>query len=258
MLQFLGPFAFVTAAIYKGMTEYVFDWNFEIFEPSSTSVVLCALNEADSIHVALKSLAKQNVVAKFPDRFEFLLVDSNSEDDTASIAEGYGWKVVQAPRGKLKSRDLGNRIAQGKVIVSVDADSEYPPNWLNLMLRHFNDPNIVAVESPRLHPPPEGLAWTAISTWFYFLDSLGVAPKLCGSGSAFRRQAYFDSGGFKLEMDSAGMLTGLWKEEEMYFPWRLTQFGRVISDFHAPHLTSARRLRAIFDKRQTGGRISFV
>ena len=108
-----------TFSLYKFMTARVFDRNVVVAEPPFTSVVMCALNEEGFIEKALKSLEDQNVVCQFPASFEFILMDSNSEDATVAIAEDHGWTVNQAPRGKLTARHIGMEKARGEVVVSI-------------------------------------------------------------------------------------------------------------------------------------------
>jgi glycosyltransferase involved in cell wall biosynthesis len=237
-----------TFGIYKAMTARVFNRNDIVYAPTRyTSIVMCSLNEEGFIERTLQSLEDQNVLIENPADFEFILIDSNSEDGTVGIAENYGWKVYQAPRGKLTARHIGMEKAEGDIIVSVDADTLYPPNWLNLVLRWFRQPNVVGVVTPRLVDPTENLAISYVSTWMTLID---VGPLLVGGmrapgqSMALYKQAYFDVGGFNLNINQQNVHEMV-REEEIVFAMKLRRLGRLPVEWQAPCFTSLRRVRGI-------------
>jgi glycosyltransferase involved in cell wall biosynthesis len=247
-LSLLAAFAgfLATPALYNFMTSKVFNRRYPLVDdPPFISVVMCALNESGFIEDALKSLEDQNIVLHYPSSFEFILVDSHSEDDTAAIAENYGWTVYQASKGKLNARHIGMEKAKGNIVVSVDADTWYPPNWINLMLRWFNLNDVVGVVGPRLVAPEEMGGWaTAASIWLSLIDTgplmLG-GMRMPGQSVAFYRQAYFDVGGFDLTINQQNVHEMV-REEEIKFALKLRGIGKVPVDWQAPVFTSARRL----------------
>jgi len=208
------------------------------------SVIMCTLNEEEFIRNALESLEKQDVLSERPDEFEFIVVDSYSEDRTAEIAEEYGWTVYQCERGKLTARDFGIRKAKGEIIVSVDADTYYPKEWLGRILRYFSDVYVVGVTSPRFFNPKEvGLFLTFLTVVFSLVDvgPLGLGGfRITGQGSAFRKEAYFEVGGFDLSINQFNVHEMV-REEEIRFAWKLRRLGRVIVAWDAPVFTSGRR-----------------
>lgn len=227
--------------------------------PPLTSIIMCTLNEEDFIREALESLKGQDVLQTYPDRFELIVVDSHSEDRTVEIAEEYGWVVYQASRGKLTARDLGIGKARGEIIVSVDADTFYPKEWLGRILKHFKDESVVAVTSPRfLNPDEAGIFLTLLSVGFSLIDvgPLGLGGfRIIGNGSAFRREAYFQVGRFNLNIDQFNVHEMV-REEEIRFAWKLRRIGRVIVDWMAPVFTSARRAPILgIDKKYATQRI---
>jgi len=205
---------------------------------------MCSLNEAGFIERTLQSLENQNVCSKFPDKFEFILVDSHSEDKTVQIAEDYGWTVYQAPKGKLTSRDLGIKKAKGEVVASVDADTIYGCNYANLMLQWFKQPDVLGVVAPRLVNPEENLLATYLSVWMSLAD---VGPLLAGGmrapgqAIAHYRQAYFDVGGFNLNINQQNVHEMV-REEEIRFAMKLRRLGRVPVSWYSPCFTSLRRI----------------
>lgn len=229
--------------LHNFMTGVVNDASYPVTKPPFTSIVMCTLNEEKFIEDALCSLEGQNIICEYPKSFEFIVVDSHSEDDTAAIAEDYGWKVIQAQRGKLNARHKGMVEAKGCVVVSVDADTFYPKNWLNLMLQWFKRPDVVGVVGPRLVDPQEGSWATYVSVIFSLFDVgplLAGGMRVPGQSVAFYRQAYFDVGGFDLSINQQDMHEMV-REEEIRFALKLRRLGKVIVDWRAPCFTSGRR-----------------
>ena len=209
------------------------------------TIVMPALNEERYIQQTLVSLKEQKDIPR--GLAEIVVVDSLSSDETYNIAANYA-DVIQSGPGKLTARDAGVRYASGEIIVAVDADTKYPPYWLSRTLRHFANPGVVAVTGPRMHELDGGL----ISGPASFANG-----RLFGSNSAFRKNAYLASGGFDLsvnQQNSAAMV----EEEEVKFPARLSQYGRIIFDLSAYVWTSSRRFvaddPAYIQQIKTGGR----
>lgn len=216
-------------------------WNVHahVYPPPSTSIIVPTLNEERYVQTVLESLQDQNVRLEYPNRFEVLVVDSGSTDRTVEIAKKYA-KVLTAPMGKLTARHTGILNAKGKVIVGVDADTLYPPNYLNLILRRFNHQNVVGVSSPRLL----GLEGTNIISntayhWRAIYDGM-IGGRMPGSNSNFLKQAYYEVGGFNLSIDQ-GSVAQMIAEEEYAFPKRLRKIGKVAWEWTAPSFTSGRR-----------------
>jgi len=226
-----------TTMLYRYMMSEIWNERAKIHPIEETvSVVMASLNEESTIENALLSLRRQNVLREYEDLFEFILVDSYSTDRTVELAEPYVDRIIFCEPGKLTAKDKGIREAKGEIIVNVDADSFYPPNFLNLLLRHFREPSVVAVGSPRLVAEPNligvGYVWKAI------IDFI-LNNRLPGSSSAFRRQAYFEVGGYDLsinQFDRAEIV----QEEEVNITNKLKTIGKVKFDLKAPCLTSPR------------------
>lgn len=222
------------------MRSEVFNWNSPIKKPLKTTMVIPTLNEEAYIQETLASLENQNVKVAYPEKFETLLVDSGSEDQTIALAERYPVKIISAPKGKLTARHIGVMRAKGDVIVGVDADTYYPPNYLNLVLRHFHDPRVVGVTSPRLYRRDSNLIINAAVIWSNLLEGF-VGRRMPGSNSTMSKKAYIETGGFNLainQFDARAMI----KEEEYLFPDRLRRIGKVIREWKAPAYTSGRNV----------------
>jgi len=187
------------------------------------SVIVPAWHESDHLlYASLSSLRSQTVAQAYPDFFDFVFVGCDGVN--LSIPRRLGFRVLCASKGKLRARHLGIEASEGEIIVASDADSFYPPNWLNLILRPFYQPDVVAVSTP---------------TWFGALEPFVQVPKnlhyskrLSGRASAFLKKAYYLSGGFNLSADDVYEKTRdtkvLVEEEELRFFDRLRRFGKIV------------------------------
>lgn len=247
ILELLFGTLVATNMLERFMVNYAFNENDVVYEPPFTSIVMCSLNEEHFIETALRSIAKQNVCRAYPECFERILVDSHSTDNTVAIAEEYGWKVYQAQKGKLNARDLGFKKACGDIVVSVDCDTEYPPNWMNLVLKWFQAYDVVGVATPRLVNPSENPIATKLSVWMSLIDVgplLAGGMRVPGQSMAIRRAAYFATGGFNLDINQQNVHEMV-REEEISFARKLRQLGRVPVEWKAPCFTSLRRVMGV-------------
>src|SRR6187401_2282468 len=99
-------------------------WSSSLADPSSVSVVIPAMNEAEGIGpVVARLLATGNLR-------EVLVVDDGSRDDTAAHAAAAGARVIRHPynKGNGAAVKTGIRIANGEFVLIVDADGQHAPD----------------------------------------------------------------------------------------------------------------------------------
>lgn len=202
--------------------------------PSLVSIILPTYMEERYVEGALYSITNQNIVKAFRDKFEIIVVDSHSTDRTVEIAGRYADRVILAPKGLLTARTLAIERSNGDIVMAVNADSYYAPNFANILLRHFNDKNVVGVSGTRIH---QGLTGP-LTVLFY---TLHPKPIMLGSNSAFLKSTFYKIGGWNLNIDQS-KTSELQPEEEERFAKRLAQIGKVVFEPKAPAFTSSRRL----------------
>jgi len=101
------------------------------------SIVIPTLNEENCLPFLLESLKKQN----FSTNFEIIVADAGSKDKTIEIAKHYGCKITSGgfpPKGKNE----GGKIAQGDLILFIDADVFLPEKFLEEVLKEFEQKNL--------------------------------------------------------------------------------------------------------------------
>ena len=230
-------FSYATSRLYDRLTNEVYKRNARVYPPAGVvSIVIPAFNEEDNIQKTLNSILTQNILYKYKDYFECIVVDNESTDRTADIAKQY-CQVISAPRGKLNARDAGIKHASGDIIVSCDADCYYPPNWLNLLIRHFHRKDVVAVHAPFL---VQGNILVRIGYIWAAAIPLVSRYKMSGANSAFLKSVYFTVNGFDLSTDQFNR-EAIAAEEEVYFRRKLTYLGTVIFEVQAPCFTFQRQ-----------------
>ena len=110
---------------------------------SLISVVIAAFNEEKYLSLCLDALGKQT----YPrDRFEVIVVDNNSTDNTSRIAKKFGAKVIfEKKQGYVFALNRGMKEAKSDIIAVTDADTEVFPNWLSIIEEAFKEEDLVAV-----------------------------------------------------------------------------------------------------------------
>lgn len=98
------------------------------------SIVIPAKNEAAAIGDVVKRAR-----AVFPDA-ELIVVDDGSEDETASLAELAGAKVLRHPvsLGNGAAIKAGARSASGELIAFMDADGQHAPEDLAALVERID------------------------------------------------------------------------------------------------------------------------
>jgi GT2 family glycosyltransferase len=115
------------------------------------SIIIVNYNGRYLLDDCLSSLQKTN----FPkDKFEIIVVDNNSQDDSVAYIKKYfpEAKLVEAQEnlGFTGGNNLGLEHASGKYIALLNSDTRVTPNWLIEMLKSALDPK-VGIVAPKLY-----------------------------------------------------------------------------------------------------------
>jgi glycosyltransferase involved in cell wall biosynthesis len=198
------------------------------------SVIVPAYNEGAYLGRALHSLQHQD----YDGNYEIIVVDNNSTDDTAAVAAWYGVRVVSEPRqGVCAARQRGVDCAQGEIIVSTDADTTQPPDWLRTIDAGFAaSDKVVAVAGPCRYQDPSWWAKAYPTLLFGLVAAIyaltGFVFYVSATNIAIRRSAF---PGYDLKLTQGG--------DELDLLRRLRRRGFVNWLRHNVVTTSARRLQ---------------
>jgi len=149
------------------------------------SVVVAARNEESNIGNCLEALVNQS----YPwDRYEIVIVNDRSTDQTAAMVDRYREKynriklvnVKNLPQGispKKQALEQGIRAANGEIILTTDADCVPNQGWIQGMVGYF-EPAVGLVAG---FSPLEKNGKDTIFLRLLKLDSLSLAAVAAGS-----------------------------------------------------------------------------
>jgi glycosyltransferase involved in cell wall biosynthesis len=165
------------------------------FTDYSVTVVISAYNEENNIKNCILSLMKQTLPS------EIIIVDDGSSDHTFHICEALGVKTLrQNHKGPGSARNLGASKAKGDILLFVDADMQFSPNYVEKLVEPIIKGKAIATAHwnetvANWHNP-----WARCQTWFQGLpdkrrDALEI-PRNVHVYRAVRKDFFLDSGGF--------------------------------------------------------------
>ncbi|RIJ97563.1 MAG: hypothetical protein DCC43_10190, partial [Candidatus Brocadia sp.] len=189
------------------------------------SILIPAYNEEQAISSCLNSLTSLTY-----DNKEIFVIDDASTDRTTQIVERFlhnGVVLVRCEKngGRAAALNFGLQKATGDVIITTDADTVVPADWLQRFKPHFEEQGVVAVGGAYRAGNRDKTLANASSVLDYLLNGIGkkslVPNKLSGVNSAIRRDALVDLGGFN---------ENAWWCEDSELGWKLSERARIVYD----------------------------
>jgi glycosyltransferase involved in cell wall biosynthesis len=189
------------------------------------SIVVCTYNRADMLATVLENLAGQTLS---PDEFEILIVDNNSTDDTARIAQEFCAKYphfhyfLEKNIGLSHARNRGLAEARGVYVGYTDDDCRIPADWLEKAHR------IATEHAPAIFGGP-WLPFYTVPKPYWYLDKYdtymdGKYPTcaeyfqgkfVTGANIFILRTALISCGGFDTNLGMQGGNLGYHEEIEL-------------------------------------------
>jgi glycosyltransferase involved in cell wall biosynthesis len=178
--------------------------------PPFISVIVPVYNGASTIEACIDSLQTQ----EFPrDRFEIIVVESTSTDNTAEVLRRYTSKhqgVLLLNENEIRNaygaRNRGVRSAHGEILAFTDADCLARPDWLEELVRPFRDGKVGCVAGDIACALPRNLIEKYTGT-----DKLTAKPepgesfsRVLGGNCAIRRSVFLELGGYRTDPPSGG------------------------------------------------------
>jgi len=205
-------------------------------KPPLISVVIPAYNEEAYIKNCLESLKKQDLNRA---EYEVIVVDNASRDNTKKIIKSFPFRYTFEPeKSVVAARQRGANLAKGKIIVSADADTIYPPHWLTRIKKVFDkNPEIVALAG--------WIYFDNTTPFFNYIFALTQEfntsikrftrrfPLVYAANFAFRKTALDKVGGYPKHIPELG--------DQQYLLYNFFKIGEVLIDKKTYCITSGRR-----------------
>jgi len=206
----------IYTSIYLGLiatTFYIIGYNvdkkrkrplFSDSELPKVSIVIPAYNEEKSIGRTIESILSSD----YPkNKFEVIVVDDGSKDNTLKIAQKYQSKIVSVYTkkngGKGTALNLALKKCKGEIIFSMDADTFVAAHSVREMVRYFKNPEVMSVTPSMLIHEPHGLLQRIQQAEYLFglfirkafssVNAIHVTP---GAFSAYRKTFFDKYGGY--------------------------------------------------------------
>ena len=212
------------------------------------SIIIPAFNEEKMIGRCLESLAN---MAFARERFEVLLVDNGSRDNTLAIAGSFrdrlNLKILQKTNVRISAlRNLGARAAAGDILAFLDADCLAPGDWLDriLELARANASGVLGAH----YLLPENSSWVG-RTWHRYQEApkSGEVSHVPAGDLIVRREDFLRLGGFDETIQT---------NEDYELCERARKQGMPVQAFPqigVVHLGTAQSLRVFFRKQAWHG-----
>lgn len=203
------------------------------------SIVLSARNESTSIIKCLEQFEKQDFSK---DKFEIILIDDASDDNTFLIAQTYlhktalRFQVFQMPSHQGKKQNIAHAIslAKGGIIITTDADVLHRNSQYLKTVSHYfemHEPAMLVMPIDfetnkgilNTFQITENLALTAINAGFVGLQK----PFLCnGANLAFDKKAFLAVNGYQSHQSiSSGEDVFLLEDIKLHFTAKSIHYG---------------------------------
>jgi glycosyltransferase involved in cell wall biosynthesis len=194
------------------------------------SIVIPTFNEQKFLPLILASISQQN----FTD-YEIIVSDGESTDDTLKIASDFGCKITtDSRRHPTYQRNNGARLAQGDLILFLDADTILPANFLTSAISQFKKYQLTSAGFYIRYNPSRIIYKFCdfIFNFFCFVRQY-FAPVAVGAAILVKTSAHHQVGGFDETIVFA---------EDFDYVDRLGKIGRFKMLVGIRVLFSARRL----------------
>lgn len=207
------------------------------------AIIIPAYNEEKFIGPCLESIFAQSVKAD-----EVIVVDNNSRDRTAEIAQSLGATVLNETRqGMTPARNRGLNSATSDILGRIDADTILLPGWVERVKKRFEeDSSIVGLTGPvvfydALRSNTLGSLMGKAQKFFFFKSArLALGHDvLFGSNMAIRQDAW-------LKIKDEVCLDDSLYHEDSDITGHIAHLGKIVYD---PQLLASISKRAVYKLR---------
>lgn len=162
-----------------------------IVQGSLISIVIPVLNEEKIIEKCLSQFEHQTPP------FEIIVVDGGSSDKTKQLVRSFkSVKLLNSELGRGKQLNIGSRIASGRILLFLHADTLLPRNGLTLIRETVMGAEIVGGYF-RLEHDESSLVYRRLSFLFNWRSIIPSATPYGDQAVFCSREAFDKLGGFK-------------------------------------------------------------
>ena len=200
------------------------------------SVVIPTYNRSALLRSAVDSVLAQDTHVPF----EIVIVDNNSQDDTAavvrSLMDGRVRYVLEREQGNAHARNRGVETAAAGIIAFIDDDVTVASNWLTSLKQALDARQDLSFVGGKVLPqwngaPPSWVTpehWAPLALLDYGPDELIIAGKsprgLLTANIAFRRSVFDEVGRFSPHLQRVKDFIGSMEDTE--FLMRVCRSGK--------------------------------
>lgn len=198
------------------------------------SIIIPTLNEEKYIEATLRALKNQDYKGKY----EIIVADGMSKDKTVKIAKEYADKIIHIKKkGIARGRNAGAAVAQGDILVFIDADTIVLPNMLSEFIKVFKNKKVVGACCPimPLSCKLRDIALFCAMNEFFKTSIRTEKAQIPGICSVYRQSVFKAAGGFDENMDTL---------EDYDLSERIDKLGKFVFVESTFVLTSVRRIEA--------------
>lgn len=171
------------------------------------SVLISARDEEANIGLCLQSMMQQT----YPrERFEVIVVDDHSTDQTAEIVIAFGRKAgnirlvhlddfvggTVLNSYKKKAIETGIALSEGELIMTTDADCVVPPDWIFTVASYCKKHESAMIASPVRINMPAHAGW--LRRFFYAFQILDFTTLQGITGAALYKEFHYMANGANL------------------------------------------------------------
>ncbi|MDI6806192.1 MAG: glycosyltransferase [Candidatus Aenigmarchaeota archaeon] len=197
------------------------------------SVVIPTLNEEKNIAHCILALRNQD----YEEKYEIIVADGMSKDNTIKIAKRYADKVIQVrKKGISVGRNAGAKVARGRILLFVDADTLATPNLLTELSKAFRRKDVVGATC-YVFPLSTEIGYQLFLFFYNQFVKASVktkTPQVGGMCCAYRKDSFERVGGFDENLRTV---------EDLDLSKRIAKLGKIKFVENTFVLTSMRRIK---------------
>lgn len=232
------------------------------------SIIVPIYNGEDGVSALLDALRAQDYPS---DRFEVLIVDNGSTDNTMDIIEAYGRAHPTFPlrllkeherRGSYAARNKGVSVATGDILAFTDGDCQPISTWLSAGVEALRRSGVAqaagAIEFLFANQPPN--IWEYIDSIMHLRQPIYVRDNHFGATANLfvRAEALRAVGGFRDDLKSGGDFEFGQRMHDAGYQIVYAEAARILHVARASHdevVTKIRRVASGLKTLETEGRV---